>query len=321
MAWRSVVITQPARLKLEQKALRIEQDAGSARIPLEDIAVLVIDQPQVSLTACLLSACAAAQIAVITVDASHTPSGVLLPFLPHSRALQVMRKQLALSLPRSKQLWRGIVQRKLNNQAEVLAWQGHDAACQRLHALAKTVRSGDAGHAESQGAQIYFRHIFGSGFNRTQDRFHNAALNYGYSVIRSALARHLVAYGFLPAFGLHHKSEQNAFNLADDLIEPFRPILDAHVLDYAPPGTIPRELTREDKAHLVSLLHQDVTVHSPAGVVTQSTVLTAAETVVTSLLQRLDDAGTNLTLPGLNLNRPMGRADSADTDQDDSDHE
>lgn len=202
MAWRSVVITQPARLKLEQKALRVEQDIGSVRIPLEDIAVIVIDQPQVTLTACLLTACAAAHIAVITVDATHTPNGVLLPFLPHSRAVQIMRKQLAMSQPRRKQLWRDIVQRKLDNQAEVLAWQGHDAAHRRLLTLAKSVRSGDAGHAESQGAQIYFRHLFGPGFNRNQDRLHNAALNYGYSIIRSALARSLVGYGFLPAFGL-----------------------------------------------------------------------------------------------------------------------
>ena len=304
MAWRSVVITQPARLKLEQKALRVEQDAGSVRIPLEDISVLVIDQPQVSLTAQLLTACAARQIAVITVDETHTPNGVLLPHLPHSRALQVMRKQLALSLPRRKQLWRSIVQRKLLNQAELLAQQGHDAAHRRLHLLAKSVRSGDAGHAESQGAQIYFRHLFGAGFSRAQERFHNAALNYGYSVIRSALARTLVAYGFLPAFGLHHSSEQNAFNLADDLIEPFRPILDAHVLAYAAADTPERVLGRDDKAHLVNVLHQDVPLLQPNGDAHTSTLLSAIETVVISLSQRLDDESVHLVLPGLNAAQP-----------------
>ncbi|MEW5839094.1 MAG: type II CRISPR-associated endonuclease Cas1 [Pseudomonadota bacterium] len=301
MAWRSVVITQPARLKLEHKALAVEQDAGAVRIPLEDISVLVIDQPQVSLTAQLLAACAARQIAVITVDETHTPNGVLLPHLPHSRALQVMRKQLDMSQPRKKQLWRGIVQRKLRNQAEVLEWQGHEAASRRVRQLAREVRSGDAGYAESQGAQVYFRHIFGTGFSRAQERFHNAALNYGYSVIRSALARNLVAYGFLTAFGLHHRSEQNAFNLADDLIEPFRPILDAHVLAYAQPGMEERDLTREDKAHVVNVLHQDVLLHQPEGLAGKSALLAAAESVVVSLSQRLDDDLAALTLPGLNL--------------------
>ncbi len=300
MAWRSVVITQPARLKLQQKALVAEQDAGSIRIPLEDISVLVIDQPQVSLTAQLLTACASAQIAVITVDATHTPNGVLLPYLPHSRALKVMLAQLAMSLPRKKQLWRGIIQRKLLNQAEVLAWRGHEGASRHLQALAREVRSGDAGNAESQGARVYFRHLFGSGFSRTQVCFHNAALNYGYSVIRSALARNLVAHGFLTAFGLHHKSEQNAFNLADDLIEPFRPILDTHVLTYSQPDMDERDLTREDKAHIVNVLHQDVLLHPSEGSTNKSTLLAATETIVISLIQRLDDDLTTISLPSLN---------------------
>lgn len=301
MAWRSVFITQPARLRLEQKALTVEQDAGKVRIPLEDISVLIFDQPQVTLTTKLLSACAERQIAVITVDNTHTPNGVLLPYLPHSRALQVMRKQLGMTLPHKKRLWQGIVQRKLLNQTEVLSWQRQDAAARRLRQLAHEVRSGDAGHTEAQGAQIYFRYLMGSKFSRAQKCFHNAAFNYGYSIIRSALARSLVAYGFLPAFGLHHSSEQNAFNLADDLIEPFRPILDVHVLAYAAPDMEERELTREDKAHLVNVLHHDVPLYQPEGKTGKSTLLTAIETIVVSLSQRLNDDLTYLTLPGLDL--------------------
>lgn len=298
MAWRSVVITQPARLRLEQKALLVEQDAGSVRIPLEDISVLVIDQPQVSLTAQLLTACAARQIAVITVDETHTPNGVLLPHLPHSRALQVMRKQLDMSQPRRKRLWQGIVRRKINNQADVLARYGLDAAS-LLRQMALDVKSGDSGHHEAHAAQAYFRALFGLGFSRAQDRLHNAALNYGYSVIRSALARTLVAYGFITAFGLHHCSEQNAFNLADDLIEPFRPILDAHVLGLWPLHGEDRDLTREDKAHLVSVLHQDVAMLQPDGLSGHSTLLAATEAMVISLVQRLDDDATHLHMPAL----------------------
>lgn len=298
MAWRSVVITQPARLRLEQRALLVEQDAGSVRIPLEDISVLVIDQPQVTLTAQLLTACATRQIAVITVDETHTPNGVLLPHLPHSRALLVMRKQLDMSQPRKKRLWQGIVRRKINNQADVLEHYGLDAAS-LLRQMASEVKSGDGGHHEAHAAQAYFRALFGLGFSRAQDRLHNAALNYGYSVIRSALARTLVAYGFITAFGLHHHSEQNAFNLADDLIEPFRPILDAHVLGKLPLNDEDRDLTREDKAHLVSVLHQDVAMLQPDGVSGHSTLLAATEAIVISLVQRLDDDASHLHMPAL----------------------
>src|SRR5699024_7526818 len=110
--------------------------------------------------------------------------------------------------------------RKIRNQAAVLAHHGHEDTAKRLRVLSRRVRSGDAGHTESQAAQQYFRPLFGSDFTRSQTRLANAALNYGYSIIRAALARQLVAYGFLTAFGLHHRSEQNHFNLADDLLEP-----------------------------------------------------------------------------------------------------
>jgi CRISPR-associated protein Cas1 len=298
MAWRSVVITQPAHLRLEQRALVVKQDAGEVRVPLEDISVLVIDQPQVTLSAQLLSACATRQIAVITVGDNHHPNGVLLPHLPHSRALQVMRKQLDMSQPRRKRLWQSIVQRKINNQAEVLQRYGLEAA-NLLHQMARDVKSGDSGNLEAHAAQAYFRALFGLGFSRSQERLHNAALNYGYSVIRSALARNLVAYGFITAFGLHHKNEQNAFNLADDLIEPFRPILDAYVLGKLPPCDDERELNREDKAHLVSVLHHDVAMWQADALSGHSSLLAACEAIVISLVQRLDDEATHLHMPSL----------------------
>ena len=299
MAWRSVMVTRPARLRLEQRALAVDGEQGTIRVPLEDISVLVIDQPQVNLTAQLLSACADQQIAVVTVGANHHPNGVLLPHLPHSRALKVMRAQLGLTLPRRKRLWQGIVQRKIRNQADVLERQGHPSACRRLRALARNVRSGDTGHAESQAAQAYFRALFPHGFARAQARLHNAALNYGYSIIRSALARSLVIHGFLTAFGLHHDSEQNAFNLADDVLEPFRPVLDAYVLHHFPVETPERNLTREDKAALVNVMHEDVLLHQTDGETVLCTLLAAAETTVISLSQRIGDNGSTLALPGL----------------------
>lgn len=296
MAWRSVMITRPSRLTFQQRALVVEQEDGTVKIPLEDMAVLVIEHSQVSLTSQLLSACADRQIAVITVDETHHPNGLLLAHLPHSRALKVMRAQLAMSQPSRKRLWQGIIKQKISNQAGVLRQQGHDAVARQLEVLAREVRSGDAGNAEAQASQLYFPALLGKGFARRQERFHNAALDYGYAVIRAAIARSLVAYGFLTAFGLHHRNEQNAFNLADDLIEPFRPLLDAHLL-----ANFPHEesetLLPQHKAVLVGLLHEDIALVDPDGQCGRSTLLAAVESVVVSLTQRLEDDGAQLTLP------------------------
>ena len=282
MSWRSVVIANPAALTLEDRALHIRQESREARVMLEDIGVLVLDHPQISLTAPLLAACAQAQIAVITVDESHLPNGVLLPYLPHSRALKVMTAQLALSQPARKRLWQRLVQFKIDNQAAVLAKHTHHAAARRLRRLSEETRSGDPDNCEAQAAQVYFRTLIHPNFGRLQNRFYNAALNYCYAVVRAALARSLVGYGFLPAFGLFHHSEQNAFNLADDLIEPYRPFVDAYVLQHYP-EELDRELTPQDKGRLVAILHEDVTLSSHTADDGRCTLLAAMEATVSGL--------------------------------------
>lgn len=299
MAWRSVVINNPARLTLKHRAIQVEQDSGTVSVPLEDIATLVIDHPQVTLTNQLLSVCASQQIAVITVGQNHTPNGVLLSFLPHSRALKIMRQQLAMSTPHKKRLWQGLVQQKLRNQAEVLTRHDEADTANRLNSLANRVRSGDPDNCEAQGAQLYFPSLFGRDFTRDHSDLANAALNYGYSIIRSALARALVGYGFLPAFGLHHKNEQNAFNLADDLIEPYRPLVDAMVLTICRDAQPEETLDTSTKAQLISLLHKDTPRLENGKSLGTSTILALINATVISLGQRVTDGECNLMLPGL----------------------
>ncbi len=298
MAWRSVVITQPASLRVAQNAMEVEQETGTVRIPLEDISVLILDQPQLQLSSRLLAACSEQQIAVITTDASHHPNGVLLSHAPHSRGLKVLRAQIEMSQPRRKRLWQYIVQGKIRNQADVLSTQGHDTVARRLEALARSVKSGDSGHAESQASQLYFKPLFGPGFVRKRECLHNAALNYGYSIVRSCLARTLVAFGFITNLGLHHRSELNRFNLADDLIEPFRPLVDIHVRERFPPDHDGWELNRDDKAYLVNLLHRDVE-QARDGQLFRTSLLAACDDIVISLSQRLFDDGKALVLPRL----------------------
>jgi CRISP-associated protein Cas1 len=289
MGWRSVVIANPASLDFHQRALRVEQAGKVALVPLEDISVLVLDNPQIMLTAYLLSSLAEAQIAVITVNETHHPNGVLLPYLPHSRALKVMRAQLEQSIPTQKRAWQSIVRQKIANQAAVIARHrsDYDDDIRVLSAMSEAVRSGDMDNIEAQAAQRYFRALFGPNFNRGQSRFYNAALNYGYAVMRAAIARSLVSYGFLPAFGLHHRSEQNAFNLADDVIEPFRPLVDAHIFK-AWPIEPQGDLAPTDKRNLVALLHEDIQITQQAKPNARCNVLAAVEANVVSLTQWLE---------------------------------
>lgn len=297
MSWRSIVISNPADLDVQHRSLRIRQADKEAFVPLEDISVLLIEEPLVNVTAYALAACAEAQVVVLTVDQTHHPNGVLLPFLPHSRMLKVMRAQLALKLPTVKRLWQTIIQQKLHNQGTVLRRAGKTEESAQLEQMARDVRSGDADRLEGTGARLYFRTLFGEGFRRTDRRIENAAMNYGYAIIRAAIARTLVSRGFLPSFGLFHQSEQNAFNLADDLIEPYRPIVDDHVVRLIV-GHADQDLTPAFKTGLIQVMGRDIQVRQLRET-HRSTLLAAVEATVMSLSRIVvggDDPGT-LILP------------------------
>lgn len=294
MVWRSVVISQPAKLKRERYALAIEQ-AQTARVPFEDIAVIVLNHREVTLTHSVLSACGEYGIGLFATGDNHQPSGIFTPFLSHSRATRMLRLQLDLDRPRCKRAWSRLVKAKIANQAACLRLSDKEGE-DRLASYVRRVRSGDSDHLEAQAAAFYFPRLFGRGYDRAQPHWINAALNYGYAILRGAIARGLVAHGLLPSIGLHHCSEQNAFNLADDLIEPFRPLVDLHVARHVPPGDITAfALTPADKISLVALLNADMDM--PRG---QMSTLAAIEQCIESLV-RLYDGGndTALELPSL----------------------
>ena len=156
MGWRSVIISQPARLAVKNRQLLLEQDSGEVTLPLEDLSVIVLETRQATLTAALLAELAAHDVALLTCDANHTPNGVLLPYLPHSRALRVMQQQLALSLPQKKRAWQSIVQQKLRNQATCLDQQRRGAG-DFLRVLASRVTSGDSDNREVVRAILRLR--------------------------------------------------------------------------------------------------------------------------------------------------------------------
>ncbi|MBK8225454.1 MAG: type II CRISPR-associated endonuclease Cas1 [Candidatus Obscuribacter sp.] len=210
---------------------------------------------------------------------NYQPNGVFVPFLPHTRTTKVMRQQLALDKPTAKRCWSHIVKTKITNQSRCLNLARRPGS-ELLDTLSRSVRSGDPDNLEAQASAHYFRNLFGIQFTRTRTHRVNSALNYGYAIFRGAIARVLVSHGFLPAFGLHHHSEQNAFNLADDLIEPFRPLVDLFVASEISDDDA--DLTTSDKASLVELLHYDL--ETEQGHSTRSG-LAAIEHLVASLLR------------------------------------
>lgn len=291
MVWRSVMISRPAKLRREHYSLAIEQES-TAFVPFEDIAVIVLNHREITLTHPVLTACAEYGIGLYATGNNHQPAGIFLPFLPHSRATRMMRKQLDIARPLAKQAWAAMVRRKIENQAICLKLCGRDGL-ERLESYARRVRSGDPDNIEGQAAAFYFPRLFGTGFHRAANQWANAALDYGYAVIRGAIARGLVAHGLHPSIGLFHANEQNAFNLADDLIEPFRPIVDLHVAKQHATGT-EGELSPCDKQALVALLNIDVGM--PQG---KMSVLSAVEYATESLARLYEAEQTTLELPSL----------------------
>ena len=290
MAWRGVHITQAARLSLTDSQLVVNREDGEIRLPIEDIAWMVLDTPQVSITTALLSACMDAGMAIITTDRTHTPSGLILPFHRHHRQAAIAAMQIGTSAPLKKRLWQIVVQAKIANQATSLETVGQDAAA--LRSMARLVGSGDPDNVEARAARAYWPRLFVDFIRDDANDKRNALLNYGYAVIRSAVARALVAAGLLPAFGINHASIVNAFNLADDMVEPFRPFVDRAVWTLTDKGRIAQGATTvEERRTLASL----PTLETRLGGETV-TLLVATERVAESLVRAMEMASPPLLL-------------------------
>lgn len=295
MAWRGLHLSKPSRLSLADGQVVVAQDDGEVRLPLEDIAWIVLDTPQTTLTAMLLSACMAAGIALIVTDETHTPSGVALPFHRHFRQGEIARRQIAMGAPLKKRLWQAIVKRKVENQAAALETVGREGAT-TLREMARHVASGDSGNVEARAARYYWGQMFAE-FRREDgaDR-RNKLLNYGYAVVRAGVARALVASGLLPAFGLMHASATNAFNLADDLVEPFRPFVD--VLAWRTVGEgrpSDGDLSLDDRRAMAGALLGEAKVGAETV-----TMIVASEKAAESLVRAIENTAPDvLELPAL----------------------
>ena len=230
--------------------------------PIEDIGVVVLDNKQITITHGALEALLENNCAVITCDSNHMPVGLLLPLVGNTTQNERFRDQLNASQPLRKQLWQQTIQYKIRNQAAVLS-QYSDAETKCMQVWANDVRSGDPDNLEARAAVYYWKSLFGHipGFIRDREGVApNNLLNYGYAILRAVVARSLVASGLLPTLGLHHRNRYNAYSLADDIMEPYRPYVDRLVYDITEQYGVDLELSKDIKAELLSIPTLDVVI-------------------------------------------------------------
>ncbi len=257
------------------------------RVALEDVAYVILDAPHATLTSTLIAACMEAGVVIVSVDMRHTPNGLTLPFHSHHKQAGVAAKQIALGEPFKKRCWQRIVVAKIDNQAAHLESLGRKA--EALRVLAKRVGSGDPCNIEAQAARAYWHTLFTSFTRDAASDLRNKMMNYGYAVVRAGVARALVAYGLLPAFGLHHSSVTNAFNLADDLLEPFRPFVDAIAALRAIDRDKGEDLTVDDRRAMAGALLADARVGRE-----KVSLLVATEKSAEGLVQAIDTSSAAL---------------------------
>lgn len=252
MAQRTILIQSKAHLRIEHGLFKVETDDAKATIPLEDIWVVIVESLYSTITATCMSKLCDAGIGLMICGDNHMPNGLLLPLGAHSRHAKIVEDQLAMSAPLKKQLWKRIVKAKIANQAKVLEEIGLDSSS--LRAYEKEVQSGDANNREGSAAADYFEKLITVGTRR--DSVYSGSLDYGYGILRAGVGRAAVGGGWLVSQGIHHHSIYNAFNLVDDLIEPFRPLVDLIVVAY----DIQEPLTPEDKYLLARLFEYVLTI-------------------------------------------------------------
>jgi len=221
----------PAALHVRLDQLIIEQGETQAQVPLCDLTALIVSHPQVSFTLAVINGICEKGGVFIICDGRRQPSAMMLPLVGHCEQTQIMAAQLLISEPLKKQIWKQVIQGKIKAQAETLfALREKDCG---LEALAQKVSSGDSNNCEAQASRIYWPALFGDGFRRRplSDDIINVALNYGYALVRAITARGLCAAGLNLTLGIHHHNKYNPFCLADDLMEPFRPLVDKAVFN------------------------------------------------------------------------------------------
>lgn len=257
MGYRQVVIRKCYKLRTKDNQLVIEKEKEIKKVPLEDINYILLEDNTCTITGKLISELGNFGICLITCDDKHEPSTIMYPYNHHYKQLEVLEQQLVITEILKEKLWQEIIKAKIKNQIITLERTTKDEkTIKKLYEYYDEVELHDKTNREGLAAKIYFRSLYGSEFIRFYDDAINAALNYAYTIIKSAITRLLAVYGINTYLGIKHKSKTNNFNLCYDLIEPYRAIIDEYIYEYKDSITYP--LSSEFRTKLVNLLNKEI---------------------------------------------------------------
>lgn len=299
MIKRTLYFGNPAYLKTRNEQLVIElQESGEIRLtPIEDIGLLILDHQQITLTQGLIAKLLAYNVGLVTCDASHHPTGLLLNLDGNKLQSQKSQAQLEASVPLRKQLWQQTVIAKISNQAAVLHSRRVDE--RPLLKYAGAVKSGDSENHEAQAAVYYWKNLFPEFLAFKRERFGdppNNLLNYGYAILRAVVARSLVASGLLPTFGIHHRNQYNAYCLADDVMEPYRPYVDKIVCHIVGMNGRFLEMSPSMKKELLGIPSIDVSIDGQ-----KSPLMNAVQRTTASLSSCFEGKSRKLLYPQMKI--------------------
>lgn len=253
MSWRTIVISKRAKLDLQLGYMVVRGDEVT-KIVLSEIGTLLIESTAVSLTTGLLAELAKRKVKVIFCDEKRNPSSEIVSYYGSHDTSNKVRKQIAWKQKTKEVVWTEIVSEKIRKQKELLTLRRKDEA-ELLGQYLTEITWNDGTNREGHAAKVYFNALFGMDFTRTEDSYINAGLNYGYSILLSTFAREIVANGYITQLGLFHDNMFNKFNLASDMMEPFRILVDQQVIQM-----MPTKLEKEEKMQLVNILNQEVQI-------------------------------------------------------------
>jgi CRISP-associated protein Cas1 len=316
-----------ARLRIQRDQLVIEREgAEPATVPCEDIGILLIDQQRVLYSHAVMTRLMEKGACVVLCGDDHLPCGLVLPLEGNELLTQRLRAQINVSRPLEKRLWQQIIKAKVAAQATALETAGDrrqraasplsgmeqicgdtTAAVRRLRNMIAEVQSGDATNIEGQAARIYWEGLMGEGFKRSQGGpWPNPILNYGYAIVRAAVARAIAGAGLHPSFGVHHHNRGNAFCLADDLIEPLRPLVDATVVGLMEAGHT--AVTPTTKRFLLGLLTYEIQVGDQKG-----PLMVQLHRVAAGFWKCFEENRTDIELPHYTVDKLMNPSLYADS--------
>lgn len=258
MIKQTLMFTSPVSLSLEdhQIVITFKDNKDTVTRPIEDIGLIVIENPQVSISVPLINELADNNVSVVFCDKKQMPRTMLMTLEGNTTQQESYKYQLDASAPTKKNVWRQLVESKIKNQSLLLNKLGKNGDALKPYYM--NVKSGDTDNREGAAAREYWSQIFGEGFRREREGLPpNNLLNYGYTILRAAVARALIGSGLYPAFGVFHRNRYNAFPLADDVMEPYRPFVDEIVYHLYYDGAV-SELDKDSKGKLLRVLFSDV---------------------------------------------------------------